>query len=235
MFTWPIASVSAKRTSIVDPVSEVARQVARIVGGLDASRGSACRRSVCRLDDERAGHPGLGVTGHGADDPVRAGLVDREADLRVWPGRAPASTLASPSASQSWKTGSSLRNDSTTVRPASTRTSAGVNAVSRAVTVDCVAPAVDPAVGGHDTARQPERRQRDRAEEPRLAQPAERAGPADAMGRLAAARRTTRSRSALATTVTDDSAIAPAASAGERAMPNGGISTPIATGMRTML
>jgi hypothetical protein len=39
----------------------------------------------------------------------------------------------------------------------------------------------------------------------------------------------------LATTVTDESAIAPADKAGDRLMPKAGMSAPIATGIRTML
>src|SRR6185369_2053047 len=44
----------------------------------------------------------------------------------VWPGRAPASTFARPSTIQSWKTGSSFVNRTTTNRPAGTVRSAGL-------------------------------------------------------------------------------------------------------------
>src|SRR4029078_7716271 len=79
VLAWPIASVSENRTSIVTRCAKSPRR----------SRGSSgvwirlaiIRRSVCRGDDERAGHPGLGVARHRAHDLVRAGLVDPESDL----------------------------------------------------------------------------------------------------------------------------------------------------------
>ena len=108
--------------------------------------------------------------------------------------------------------------------PPRTRRSAGANAASRAVTARRRGAGVDPAVGGHDAAGQPERRERDRREEPGLAQAAERARAGGRDGGDSRSRVVRpRSRRELATTVTDESAIAPAASAGERAIPNAGI------------
>ena len=60
--------------------------------------------------------------------------------------------------------------------------------------------------------------------------------PRDGAARPAPGRTSTaRSRSEFTTTLTDDSAIAPAASAGLSVIPNAGYSTPIATGMSTTL
>ena len=83
----------------------------------------------------------------------------------VWPGRAPASTFASPSTIQSWNVPSALVNSTTVQRPAWMRISVGSNATSRATTIDPLRRRIDRAVCGVDAPSQAEREQRDDPQE----------------------------------------------------------------------
>ena len=72
-------------------------------------------------DDQRPDHARLGVARDRQAIRYVPGRRDRKRIRCVWPGRAAASMLASPSTIQSWKTGSSLLNWTTTTAPAPDR------------------------------------------------------------------------------------------------------------------
>src|SRR4051794_18823929 len=125
----------------LDAVGEVARQVAGVGSGPDAA-------SVDHGDAQSAGSTTRVPTIPASACPSTVqrtwyvpGSLMTKRTVCVWPGRAPASTFATPSTSQSWKTGSSLWKATTTVSPARMRTWFGVNATSLAATETCTADA----------------------------------------------------------------------------------------------
>ena len=179
---------------------------------------SVCRRrpSACRPSRPRRGP--APCTG----SRTCPGRSIRKRSRWVWPGRAPASTLATPSTSQSWKIGSSLVKVTTTTSPARTVTSAGLEPDVLRGDPSARALASIAAVGGQHAAGHDERGDGHGAEEPGVPEAPERAPRGRCRGRRPAARRTPRRRSELATTLTDERAIAPAARAGERLIPKAG-------------
>ena len=141
----------------LEPVREVAREVARVVGHVDPAggRGGWGRRA----DRSRAASLPAGVAPGGDDRNQaslrmrpRSALTKRPTDARrsgpstltspgrsstnrtvsVSPGRAMASTLGMPSTIQSWITGSSLRNARTVHWPAVTVQRSGHETARRA-------------------------------------------------------------------------------------------------------
>ena len=178
--------------------------------------------SVCGLDDERAGHPRLGVTGHGADgcayvpgssiaEPDPLGLA------RASPGVDVGEALDLP-----------VVEDRVVVREGQHDRLAGRDShVGRDEASipghdrDVVAPRSMPrsaAITPPATAEGGERRRRRGTRPPGADAPPRRPIRCDASGRASKPR----SRSEFATTATDDSAIAAAAKAGDRAMPKAG-------------